>query len=282
MIKLDSSLPHIMTKFELGAEITPIQRKFLKTYGFLHFKNVASRQEVNSIIADLDTMEETWMCEGRKEINGIPLFMGETEDGKPYVQRFAFTTLYSDAIRTLVRDSRFEPIRTLVDEGARIGERENDGVVVNRYVNRKKSIYNRLGWHTDGLRDVFKGRMPQEMLNVGLHLDDCDAINGGLRLIPGTHLQGFWGLCFRKAHFIGHRPDPDEICIETEAGDLTIHDGRLWHRVARSHHTGEASIRRSMFMPYISGPVEEKDESSRTPPYHALGEMIRRMKVRIL
>ena len=29
-------------------------------------------------------------------------------------------------------------------------------------------------------------------------------------------------------------------------------------------------------------PVEEKDESSRTPPYHALGEMIRRMKVRIL
>ena len=124
MIKLDSSLPHIMTKFELGADITPIQRKFLKTYGFLHFKNVASRQEVNAIIADLDTMEETWMCEGRKEINGIPLFMGETEDGKPYVQRFAFTTLYSDAIRTLVRDSRFEPIRTLVDEGARIGERE--------------------------------------------------------------------------------------------------------------------------------------------------------------
>ena len=28
MIKLDSSLPHIMTKFELGADITPIQRKF--------------------------------------------------------------------------------------------------------------------------------------------------------------------------------------------------------------------------------------------------------------
>ena len=196
MIKLDSSLPHIMTKFELGADITPIQRKFLKTYGFLHFKNVASRQEVNAIIADLDTMEETWMCEGRKEINGIPLFMGETEDGKPYVQRFAFTTLYSDAIRTLVRDSRFEPIRTLVDEGARIGERENDGVVVNRYVNRKKSIYNRLGWHTDGLRDVFKGRMPQEMLNVGLHLDDCDAINGGLRLIPEPIFKDFGGFVF--------------------------------------------------------------------------------------
>ena len=103
---------------------------------------------------------------------------------------------------------------------------------------------------------------------------DCDSFRN-----PSSRI---WGLCFRKAHFIGHRPDPDEICIETEAGDLTIHDGRLWHRVARSQHTGEASIRRSMFMPYISGPVEEKDESSRTPPYHALGEMIRRMKVRIL
>ena len=71
-------------------------------------------------------------------------------------------------------------------------------------------------------------------MTVMLSMVDCDSFRG-------THLQGFWGLCFRKAHFIGHRPDPDEICIETEAGDLTIHDGRLWHRVARSHHTGEAS-----------------------------------------
>ena len=43
----------------------------------------------------------------------------------------------------------------------------------NRYLNVPGSVYPRLGWHTDGLRDLFYGRMPQEMLNIGLHLDRC-------------------------------------------------------------------------------------------------------------
>ena len=147
--------------------------------------------------------------------------------------------------------------------------------MVNRYLNVPGSVYPRLGWHTDGLRDLFYGRMPQQMLNIGLHLDRCTRDNGGLRLIPGSHTQGFLSMCFRKPYFVSHRPDPAELCVETEPGDLTVHDGRLWHRVARSTLNGAASLRRSMYLPYLTGPYEPKSDDSPTPAYHRVGEWLR-------
>jgi ectoine hydroxylase-related dioxygenase (phytanoyl-CoA dioxygenase family) len=42
--------------------------------------------------------------------------------------------------------------------------------------------------HVQPPREVLEG-----MLVVRLHLDDCDAENGALRLIPGSHLQGELG-----------------------------------------------------------------------------------------
>jgi hypothetical protein len=82
-------------------------------------------------------------------------------------------------------------------------------------------------------------------------------------------------MCFRKPYFVWHRADPEEVCIETEPGDLTVHDGRLWHRVARSEHVGAPSLRRSMYLPYLTGPYEPKSEDSPTPAYHKVGEWIR-------
>ena len=140
------------------------------------------------------------------------------------------------------------------------------------------SAYPRLGWHTDGLRDLFYLRMPQEMLNIGLHLDDCDAANGGLRLIPGTHKQGFVDMCFHKRYFVDHTPDPREVAVETSAGDLTVHDGRLWHRVAQSTRVGTARLRRSMYVPYLTGPYAPKTDASKTPAYHHLGRAMRAVK----
>jgi phytanoyl-CoA hydroxylase len=177
-----------------------------------------------------------------------------------------------------VRDDRFSPIRDLVGTGARIGDREKDGVVVNRYINVPGSVHPRLGWHTDGLRDLFYLRMPKPMLNIGLHLDRCTSDNGGLRLIPGSHTQGFFSMCFRKLYFLSHAPDPHELAVETEPGDLTVHDGRLWHRVARSTRTGAASLRRSMYVPYLTDPYEPKGEDSRTPLYHYLGAALRKLR----
>ena len=152
-------------------------------------------------------------------------------------------------------------------------------MVINRYINSPGSVAPRLGWHTDGLRDLFYLRMPKQMLNVGLHFDrirDCD---GGLRVIPGTHKQGFWDMLARKPYFISHRPDPDEFAVETMPGDVTVHDGRLWHRVEQSPHNGERSLRRSMYVPYLTDAFQPKSDTSKTPMYHHLGRALRKARV---
>ena len=262
-------------RFDLGPAITPEQREFLDRYGFLIFSQVASADEVAMIAAEIDRIQDLWLGEGRAQVFGIPLFWGRDHEGKPFLQRLAFTSVFSEKIRDFVHDARFAPILELIGEGARIGDREKDGVVVNRYMNVPGSVHPRLGWHTDGLRDLFYGRMPQRMLNIGLHLDRCKRENGGLRLIPGSHDQGFFSMCFRKVYFVSHGEDPAEICVETEPGDLTVHDGRLWHRVARSPLSGAASLRRSMYLPYLTGPYEPKSEDSPTPAYHRVGAWLR-------
>ena len=276
--ELPKSLLPVTTRFHLGNTITLEQRAFLNTFGFVHFSAVASTEEVATISTELDGIATRWEHENRQTVHGIPLFWGRDAMKEPFLQRFAFVSKNSEYISRFVKDARFEPVRQLIGTDARVGEDEKDGVVVNRYLNTQGSTHRKLGWHTDGLRDLFYGRMPQPMLNIGLHLDACDAQNGGLRLIPGTHHQGFWQMCFHKAYFVAHRPDPREHCVETQPGDLTIHDGRLWHRVAQSRHHGSQSLRRTMYVPYLTGPYEPKDESSKTPGYHTLGRIMRAVR----
>jgi phytanoyl-CoA hydroxylase len=266
------------TRFTLGPSITPEQKAHLDTYGFLIFSRVASGDEVGRICDELDRVNRLWLSEGKKRVYGIPLFVGRGASGEPLIQRSPFTSMYSDYIRSFVHDARFNPIRGLIGAETRVGEREKDGVVINRYINVPGSVYPRLGWHTDGLRDLFYFRKPKQMLNVGLHFDRISAEDGGLRLIPGTHKQGMASFLFKKPYFVSHAPDPDEIAVETEVGDLTVHDGRLWHRVQQSPHTGARSLRRSMYVPYLTDAYAPKDEDAPTPLYHYLGMLQRKLR----
>ena len=269
------------TKFKLGKELSQEQIDFLNYYGFVHFKNVATKDEVEGILSEINRMSDQYLREDRKKINGIPLFFGHKPNGQKRIQRFAFSSVFSKYISEFVTDDRFEPIRKLIGKDARVGEHEKDGVVINSYINERGSIYKRLGWHTDGLRDLFYLRMPQKMLNVGLHLDQCDRQNGGLRLIPRSQDQGFLSMLLGKYHFTDHREDYREICVETDPGDLTIHDGRLWHRVAQSKFKGEKSVRRTMYVPYLTGPYEPKRETSPTPKYHRWANLARKVRYRL-
>lgn len=276
-----SPLPPIDTQFELGDEITSEQLRFLDHHGFLHFRGVASLEEVGEITAEHERISALHVSQGRKSVYGIPIFYGRDVDGSVLLNRSPFSSVYSEVIHRFVRDARFEPIRRLIGEDARIGDEEKDGVVINLYKNVPGSFYPRLGWHTDGIRDLFYGRLPDRMLNVGLHFNRVTAADGGLRLIPGTHKQGFMAMAFSKPYFVWHRPDKKEICVETEPGDLTIHDGRLWHRVARSEKVGPDSIRRSMYVPYVTGPYEPKSPHSQPPFYHRLFGAWRALKNRL-
>jgi hypothetical protein len=257
-------------RFELREAKIDEWRRAFDDVGALHFPGVATPPEVRRLQEAADSVSDEMVRRAVDKVNGIPIKYGTHPDGRRYVQRAAFSTLFSDVIHDFVHDPRFEPVRELCGADARIGDREKDGVVINHYRNEPGSRYVRLGWHTDGLRDVFYGRLPGPMYNVGYYVDDSLADRGCLRFLPGSHRQGLLSMAFRKLYFLDHRDDPEEVMLEARAGDLTVHDGRLWHRVARASATGDASQRRTMYVPYLQGPYEPKDERSPTPLYHYL------------
>ena len=275
---LGEQLP-LATRFRLGEAIPPVQDAFLAKHGFIVYDRVADRDEVNTILAEVDRIEADLLAKGERKIFGVPVWFGLDPDGHEYLFRMGFTSVYSDFLAGFVRDARFEPIRCLIGKDARIGDREKDGVVFNRYVRAESSLRPNLAWHTDALRDVFyNGKMPGPMLNVGLHFDRIRPTDGGLRLLPGTHTHRAWSTLFSKIHFVSDGPDRRELAVETWPGDLTVHDGRMWHRVVAAPGTGWSTLRRSMYVPYVADSYQPKSEDSATPMYMRIFDTIVRWK----
>lgn len=256
-----------MPRFELGERMTPEQVEFLDTFGFIRFKQFKTPSEVRELVREQEEIDARLMAEGRTVINGVPLIIGKRLDGSSFVQRMCFSSLFGEHLHAFLGDPRFRAILEIAGPGFRIGERERDGLVINHYRREEGSSYKRLGWHTDSLRDLFYFEMPRRYLNVGFYLDDSPIEKGGVRLIPFSHKQGLWPMLTRKAHFMDTDADPAEYALVAEAGDLTIHDGRIWHRVAEASATGDASQRRVMYVPLMEGPEKLKDESSKMPVY---------------
>lgn len=257
--------------FDLGETLTQDQKEFFDKYGFLHFKNFINKDTVNLILKESARIQDQWIRDDVKSVNGVPIKYGTDIDGRRIVQRFAFVNHFSEVLKDLLGDVRLKSLFELIGtDDCRIGENEKDGLVFNHYVNTKESNYSQLGWHTDALRDIFYGNKIMPMLNVGIHLDNSSAENGGLRLLPGTHNKGIRTLLFRKLYFVNNKADKKEIGLNVEAGDLTVHDGRLWHRVAQSPHMGEKSRRRVMYVPIITGKFQPRTEQSKPLLYQRL------------
>lgn len=259
----------------LEADMTRAQHEAFQRDGFLHFKRFLDPHAVAALRNAIDELGAQWVRDGVKVVNGTPVKYGKDEAGRPMVQRYSFASLHHPVFAELLRDPRFKALLQLVDGDARLGTHEKDGLVINHYLNAAGSNFTQMGWHTDAIRDLFLGRRVGPMLNVGIHLDDQDPRNGGLRLIPGTHRQGLGGMLFHKRYYVDKAPDPREVAFDIQAGDLTVHDGRLWHRVQRSSLVGEASRRRVMYIPIINGPYEPKSEKSRTPFYHRFQHLVK-------
>lgn len=269
-----------ITKFEpktftLGDQITQEQKDYFKKFGVIQFKKFITPETADLFISELAKIEKTWLAEGVEKVNGIPLKFGNDPEGNKMIQRMCFTNKYSTVLAEFLKDPRFNLLLAFLSPyDGRISEDEKDGLVYNHYINQPNSKFTQMGWHTDSPRDLFLGQRILPMLNVGIHLDDCPSSNGGLRVLPGTQNQGVLKLLFGKKQFIDHRPDPKEIAFEIERGDLTIHDGRLWHRVQVSPNFGEKSRRRVMYVPIITGKFKPKSANSKTPFYHRFAKVV--------
>jgi phytanoyl-CoA hydroxylase len=261
--------------FTLSSALDAEQRRFFEENGFIHFKQFIPPATVQAIIEASEEVQRQWVTAGVQKVNGVPIKYGTDLNGETIVQRFAFVNQHAPLLAGLLRDPRLSALLALIGPGARIGEDEKDGMVFNHYVNGPNSKFTKMGWHTDGLRDIFYGGRLNPMLNVGLHLSTQKPEYGGLRIIPGSHRQSLFNLLFRKRYFLDHRPDPLELAILPAAGDLTVHDGRLWHRVAQSRYAGEESRRRVIYIPIIAGKYEPKNEYSPTLFYQRFAGIVK-------
>jgi phytanoyl-CoA hydroxylase len=263
-----------MPVFNFSGNITKDQVDFFNEFGIIQFKKFIDKTTVLLFLEEVKNVQNELLYNETKKVNGIPLKFGTDVDGSKLIQRIAFTSFYSEKLGEFLKGKKLEKLLNFMGPyDGRIGEYEKDGLVFNHYVNSAESKFTRLGWHTDSPRDLFLGSRILPMLNIGLHLDNCRSGNGGLRVIPGTHKQGLLRMLFRKKYFIDNKPDKNEVGFDIEAGDLTIHDGRLWHRVQQSSLTGEASRRRVLYFPAITGSYHPKNETSATPFYHKLAQI---------
>jgi phytanoyl-CoA hydroxylase len=252
-------------KFKLGSKITPEQKAFYDRYGFVVFESVFDAETMARVNKELDEQKYKIADSGKLQVNGVPIKFGIDENGDVIPQRTPFMNLLSPVIAQLVQDPKLAPLLEFFPN-ARFGYNERDGVVINHYVAGKKSRFKRLGWHTDSIRDIFYLEKVRPMLNVGIHISPSSPKYGGLRIIPGSHTQSIWKLLTGKLHIIGHKPDPNELAVEVNVGDLTIHDGRMWHRAAGPTEA-LGKNRKTIYFPILCGPYAPKDENSKPPFY---------------
>ncbi len=254
--------------FILGKQLTQEQLEYFDNNGFIIFRNFITGETIDLFIGEIKKVERQWLEEGRQKVNGIPLKFGEDENGNRIIQRFCFLSLFSQPLHDLLLDTRLMALTGFLQQHeGRIAENEKDGMVGNHYLRTANSTFTKMGWHTDSLKDIFYGQRIKPMLNAGIHLDDCPFENGGLRFLPGTHKQGLFRLLFSKKYFIDNNPDIREIGFDIHAGDLTVHDNKIWHRVQQSPHTGAMSRRRVLYVPIVTGKYMPKNEKSKTPIY---------------
>ncbi|MDI9337210.1 MAG: phytanoyl-CoA dioxygenase family protein [Alphaproteobacteria bacterium] len=264
------------SNFKLINHLDDEQLNFFKLHGVILFRNFLNKEQVKLYLDEISRIEQDFLANNTTKINGTPLKFGKNEDGTPNIQRMCFGSHYSQALKNILHDPRLlETIKFMHPYQGRIGENEKDGLVINNYINTPNSNFSQMGWHTDSPRDLFLFQKIMPMLNVGIHLDNCLFQNGGLRVIPGTQNQSLFKLLFAKKYFLDNSDDPREVGFDIQAGDLTVHDGRLWHRVKQSPLVGEASRRRVMYIPMITGKVKLKHAKSRTPFYHKFAHKVK-------
>lgn len=255
----------VNSKFTLGDTITPEQHAFYQKYGFVIFRQAFSPEEVQTIRDGIVEATNELVAEGREFINGVPVKYGMDNQGKIVPQRTPFMNILSQKVNAMVSHERLKPLLQFIP-GSRFGLLERDGVVINHYIAGAKSKFKKLGWHTDSIRDLFYFEKVRPMLNVGLHIYPSSLEQGGLRVLPGTHNGGLWNLLFRRGYIFDNKPDADELIVSVEPGDVTIHDGRMWHRAA-GPTVAVKGERKSLYFPILCGPVRKKSSESSVPFY---------------
>lgn len=230
-------------------------KEYLKKNGIIQFKNFIASDELNEYEEEFENIFRTVANEQTKFINGMNVVYNKHGDK---AQRIPFVNQFSQKFSTLIEQKIYPQIKGLGLDNHRIGLKENNGMVATKFTS-DKGDWTQMGWHTD-MNSLYHIFHKNSYYNLGLHFDQTSEDTGCLKILPETHQQNPISLLTKKLAFADVKPDKNELNIETSPGDITIHDGRLWHRVSQNSRT-----RRVIYVSLLTGKAKEKNETSRNP-----------------
>lgn len=197
-----------------NARLNPAQVAQYQNEGYLIYKEpvlpvdkfAGLKNYFEGILADLPENE-------RPEAMDVPHFM------HPKLLEWAF----DDAILDLV-----EPITG-----------PNIALYSSHFICKPKGNGKRVPWHEDSA--YWKGKItPMEICTVWLAIDPSTRVNGCMKVIPRTHVEGQKGYSeyeavnpeqnvFGSEIKANQRDDTKQVYIELDANECSLHDARVMH-----------------------------------------------------
>lgn len=233
--------------------LTQEQIDFYHAQGYISIENVISPEE----IAELCQVTDEFVEQSRQvtENNGdFDLEPGHTPQA-PRLRRLKHPETLHPAYERIFHDSRIlDRVAQLIGSNIR-----HFGGKLNM---KSAAFGSPVEWHQD---HAFCARTNDDILAVGVAIDDMTLENGCMLVIPGSH-KGPIYTHFQDDYFVGAVTDPafepkNVVPLQIGAGGITIHHGRMLH--ASAPNTSAAHSRRLYLLQYCAAdawPIQHPPE----------------------
>ena len=201
-----------------------LQQQQIDTYhrhGYITVEKVFSAKEID----DLRRASDEFVEKSRETTEHTDLFdlePGHSAD-QPRLRRLKSPERHHSAFDKTFRDDRvLDMLEQLIGPGIR-----HFGSKLNM---KSAGFGSAVEWHQDY---AFTPRTNDDILVVGVPLDDMDEDNGCLLVVPGSHRGPIYSH-HQDGVFVGAVSEPDfdpdpVVAVELKAGDISIHHCRILH-----------------------------------------------------
>ncbi len=206
-------------------------RHFFGLAGYLHLKGVFTRDEVERYGAEIERARE------RTTPDDPTSWWSVNADGDEVVTRINYLGRHSTLLADLAHDRRLRRCADIAGRDLQVCVDRLDGPMV--FIKNSNVVKGNgdLGWHIDPT--LGGGPVICPFIQVGIQLDHANPANGQLLVLAGSHRYTKHNLAW------GDEDGLPLVAIETEPGDVTIHDAYALHTTPPP--TGDDAGRRVLY-----------------------------------
>lgn len=248
--------------------LTVEQRAAFYRDGYIVLPGFLSPEEMREFQGETDEFHRT-LSDPAKVPAGVDIGWEDRKDGgEPRIQQLLFADKVSPFLHRLIRSEKLmSMMRELVGPELKLFE--------SKFVLKSAHVGGEVPWHQDFAYWKSFSRSPVQV-NAMIYIDDADATNGALEVIPGSHLTGVrdhgrhgGGRTFTLATAPSRRGDEHVVLIPGKAGTAILFGPLILHHSAPNRSDRQ---RRSVTIVYtIPGWDERKTDilAERTvvPPF---------------